>query len=34
VIARKDALVEVVSLKEFGLARTSRLPQLQLQMSA
>lgn len=34
VIARKDALVEVVSLKEFGLARTSRLPQPQMQMSA
>ena len=34
VVARRDEPVEVMSLKEFGLARRSGLPRLQLPMSA
>lgn len=34
VIARRDEPLEVLSLKEFGLARRSGLPRLQLPMSA
>jgi hypothetical protein len=34
VVARRDQPVEVRSLKEFGLARRSGLPRLQLPISA